>query len=392
MKVLYINSVVDFGSTGKIVRDLASAQDDSLVCFGRKSGRPEDYQITTFMGNADAALKAILFDRNGFANAAETKALTEKIREYDPDVIHLHNLHGYYLNIEVLFSFLKEYGKPVVWTLHDCWGYTGYCPYYDMVGCSKWESGCRDCPYPFAYPFSLFKQHTSENYENKKRIFQSVKDLTIVTPSTWLKKEVERSFLNCYPVKVIPNGIDLTSFNAENRPEKERFSVLFAANIWTREKGSEEIKKLLPLLDSEVKVTIIGQGSEEFKKYPGVKILPRTSSKEELAEIYRNADLFVNMTLQDNFPTVNIEALNCGTPVVTYDTGGSPEIPDASSGAVVTKGDYQAMAETINSLKKQNHFTAEACSSRGKSFSMERMVRSYTSLYRDLCEKKQKQL
>ena len=388
MKVLYINSVVDFGSTGKIVRDLASAQDDSLVCYGRKTGRPEDYQITSFLGNADAALKTILFDKNGFANAAETKKLTEKIREYDPDVIHLHNLHGYYLNIKVLFDFLKGFDRPVVWTLHDCWGYTGYCPYYDMVGCSKWESSCRNCPYPFAYPFSLFKQHTSENYENKKRIFQSVKDLTIVTPSTWLKKEVERSFLNCYPVKVIPNGIDLTSFNAENRPEKERFSVLFAANIWTREKGSEEIKKLLPLLDSEIKVTVIGQGSEEFKKYPGVKTLPRTSSKEELAGIYRNADLFVNMTLQDNFPTVNIEALNCGTPVITYNTGGSPEIPDASSGAVVAKGNYQAMAETINSLKKQNHFTAETCSSRGKTFSAERMVRSYTSLYRDLCEKK----
>lgn len=387
MKVLYINSVVDFGSTGKIVRDLASAQDDSLVCFGRKSGRPEDYQITTFMGNAGGALKAILFDRNGFANAAETKALTEKIREYDPDVIHLHNLHGYYLNIEVLFAFLKKYGKPVVWTLHDCWSYTGYCPYYDMVGCSKWEKGCEKCPYPFAYPFSLFKQHTSENFEDKKRIFRNVGDMTIVTPSAWLKREVERSFLSCYPVKVIPNGIDLTSFNAESRPEKEQFTVLFAANIWTREKGSEEIKKLLPLLDSEIKVTVIGQGSEGFKKYPGVKTLPRTSSKEELAEIYRGADLFVNMTLQDNFPTVNIEALNCGTPVVTYDTGGSPEIPDASSGAVVAKGDYRVMAETINSLKKQNRFTCEACSSRGKTFSRERMVRSYTALYRELCEK-----
>ncbi len=392
MKVLYINSVVDFGSTGKIVRDLASAQEDSLVCYGRKSGREGDYQITSFWGNAEAAAKAILFDRNGFANAAETKKLIRKIREYDPDIIHLHNLHGYYLNIEVLFNFLKEYKKPVVWTLHDCWSYTGYCPYYDLVECSKWETGCKKCPYPFAYPFSLFKQHTAKNYDDKNRIFHQADNIVIITPSNWLKKEVERSFLNSYPVRVIPNGIDLESFHPVKKPENEQFTVLFAASYWTKEKGSEEIKKLLPLLDKEIRTLIIGQGSEEFKRFPGVKTLPRTSSKEELADVYRSADLFVNMTLQDNFPTVNIEALNCGTPVVTYRTGGSPEIIDERSGAVVEKGDFTAMAELVNRLQKDMAFSSSDCSARGRMFSKERMIQSYASLYRELCEQNEKRI
>ncbi|MBR3167105.1 MAG: glycosyltransferase [Erysipelotrichaceae bacterium] len=384
MRVLYINSVIDFGSTGRIVRDLANAQTESLVCFGRKTGRSEDYRMTALPGNIEGALAAILFDRNGFANRKETRRLVALIREYDPDIIHLHNLHGYYLNIETLFDFLKQYKKPVVWTLHDCWSYTGYCPYYDAAGCEKWKTGCKACPYPFAYPFSLFKQHTSENYERKKQIFNGVGKLTIVTPSVWLKNEVQHSFLSAYPVRVIPNGIDLKNFNPEGRKKNGTFSILFAASYWTREKGSEEIQKLLPLLNKDIRVVIIGQGSEAFKNAPNVTALPRTSSQAELAGHYRNADLFVNLTLQDNFPTVNIEALNCGTPVITYATGGSPEIADEKTGAVVPKGDYKAMAELINRLSTENPFLAAECEARGKRFSVANMAAAYASLYKEL--------
>ncbi len=384
MRILYINSVVDFGSTGRIVRNLANAQDESLVCFGRKAGKSEDYKMTALPGNIESALATILFDRNGFANRKETRRLVALIREYDPDIIHLHNLHGYYLNIETLFDFLKQYKKPVVWTLHDCWSYTGYCPHYDGIGCSKWETGCTACPYPFAYPFSLFKQHTLENYEKKKRIFNGVEKLMIVTPSVWLKNEVQHSFLSAYPVRVIPNGIDLKNFNPKGREKKRPFSILFVSSLWTKEKGSEEIKKLLPLLNKDIQTVIIGQGSEMFKSIPNVTVFPRTSSQAELAGHYRNADLFINLTLQDNFPTVNIEALNCGTPVITYATGGSPEIADERTGAVVAKGDYEKTAELINHFSKENPFLAAECSDRGRRFSAANMTAAYTALYKEL--------
>ena len=389
MKVCYINSVCGFGSTGRIVEKLASSADEALVCYGRKeysnSHAPfQTYKMTGFAGNAAAAMGTILFNNNGFANRAETEKLIRRIEAFQPDVIHLHNLHGYYLNIEVLFSYLKKSGIPVVWTLHDCWSMTGYCPHFENVNCTQYRTECRRCPYPWGYPFSLFKQHIPENHRRKKEAFTGTPCLTVVAPSAWLGNIVRFSYLRDYPLQVIHNGIDLQDFHDTGADARKDFSILFVAGTWTKEKGAEDIMKLIPLLPKEIHTTIIGSGAEQFAGLPNCTVYKHTSDKAELIRLYSETSLFINPTHEDTFPTVNIEALACGTPVITYNTGGSPEIPDEKTGAVIEKGNVEALAECIRAQYKASSFSRDDCRKRAGQFSDRAMISAYLSLYQSI--------
>lgn len=382
-KVLFINSVCGFGSTGKIVAELSKSEEyDSLVCFGRKKdfANVNSYQFANFFDNAFGALGTILFDNNLNICTRATKRLIKKIKEFNPDIIHLHNIHGYYVNVEMLIKFLKEYGKPVVWTLHDCWAFTGYCSDAYYVNCEKYKTECKKCNHWFAYPFSIFKQNVNKDFLKKKELLKDFDNLTLVTPSKWLGGIIKFSFLKDKDIKVINNGVNLSDFKP-SKEKNEKFTALAVSSWWTIDKGLDDMNKLIPLLDKSIEVISVGKFSEKIKYG---KTIPQTNNKQELIDLYSSAHVLIQPTLDDNLPTVNIESIACGTPVITYNTGGSPEIIDEKTGIVVKKGDYKKLAETINEVKNNYNFKVEDCLERSKRFSTTMMVDNYYKLYKEI--------
>ena len=364
MKVLMINSVCGIGSTGRICTDIADELTENghecKIAFGRKAA-PERYQkyayrITSDGGVKINALKARLFDNEGFNAARATKKLISFIEEYNPDVIHLHNLHGYYLNVEVLFDYLKKADKKVVWTLHDCWTFTGHCAYFDYPECDKWRENCGNCGRLNDYPKAIIDR-SERNLAKKKEIFRGVKNLTVVTPSKWLAELAKQSFLGEYLIEVINNGIDTAVFRPteSNFKEKNGLSgkkiILGVANIWDARKGLGDFISLSKKISDDYRIVLVGLDEKQLGMLPeNILGITRTSSAKELAEIYTAADVLFNPTYEDNYPTVNLEAQACGTPVVTYDTGGSGEsVPKEN---VIAAGDVDAFLKIEKSQLK----------------------------------------
>lgn len=349
---------------------------------------PEDsIPIGTTAGVYRNALETRLLDNDGFCGKRATKEFIEKIKGYEPDVIQLHNLHGYYINVEILFDYLKNCGKPVVWTMHDCWPATGHCPHFNTAGCDRYLSGCYSCPLKKAYPTSYGLDQSKRNWERKKAAFTGVPNMTIITPSQWLADILKASFLKCYQIKVIHNGIDTNTFSKCTGDLKERYSlqdkriVLGVAQNWAEHKGFEDFVKLPALLGGNYQVVMIGLTDEQIKKLPTSIIgIKRTNSVEELVQWYSSAQVFVNLTYQDNFPTVNIEALACGTPVITYDTGGSPEAIDEKCGWVVDQGNLDEVVRTIKTMEEKERYHA-AAQERSKGFDGEKKYKEYIMLY-----------
>lgn len=344
MKILIINVVCGIRSTGRICTDLAealTAQGHTVkIAYGREEV-PEKYQKYAVRIGFDFdvklhGLRSRLFDDTGFGSGKATEKFIEWVKKYDPDVIHLHNIHGYYINIGILFRYLAEAKKRVIWTLHDCWAFTGHCSYFTFVDCNKWKTGCSNCQQKTSYPASFFADRSEENWKQKKQLFTSIEDMTLVTPSHWLAELVKQSFLSEYPIKVIRNGIDTSVFKPtpssfrEKHDLQDKKIILGVASIWDKRKGLDDFIRLSDMLDNTYKIVLVGLSQKQMKIIPD-KILgiTRTNSTKELAEIYTAADVFINPTYEDNYPTVNLEAQACGTPVITYDTGGSPEsVPD----------------------------------------------------------------
>lgn len=395
MKVLQINSVCGIGSTGRIATDihniLLEQGHESYIAYGR--GKPlycdNTIRIGNKLDNYIHAAKTRLFDLHGFGSKKATKEFIKKVVEIDPDVIHLHNVHGYYLNIEILFNFLKEYNKPVVWTLHDCWSFTGHCSYFDYVGCERWKTGCYDCPQKKLYPSSIILDNSKSNYYKKKRLFTGLKNLTIITPSKWLLELVKQSFLNEYPVECIYNGIDLSIFKPSNNISNIRakyglegkFVILGVANVWSRRKGLSYFFELAEKLKENIKIILVGLSDNQLKYIPNDIIgIKRTTNIRELADIYSCADVFINPTLEDNFPTTNIEALACGTPVITFNTGGSPESIDDKTGFVIEKGSIKELIDKIM-IVKSGYLSRNQCRERAILFDKYDKFNKYIKLY-----------
>ncbi|MGO1468959.1 MAG: glycosyltransferase family 4 protein [Tissierella sp.] len=364
MKVLQINSVCGIGSTGRIATDihniLIEQGHKSYIAYGRDESKSCNNTIK--IGNKIDIYEHValtrIFDKHGFSSKNATKRFIKEIEILDPDIIHLHNIHGYYINIEILFDYLKKSNKPVVWTLHDCWAFTGHCTYFDYVGCEKWKTHCNNCPQKKEYPTSLVFDNSRKNFEKKKRIFNGVKNLKLVTPSNWLKELVEKSFLSDYPVKIINNGIDLQIFKPTNSNFKEKhnindkFVILGVASVWDRRKGFNYFKELSLRLSEDEIITIVGLTEKQKNNLPRNIIgITKTNDIEELAQIYTAADVFVNPTMEDNFPTTNIESIACGTPVITFNTGGSVESIDQGTGYIVEKEDIEGLLGKIKEIK-----------------------------------------
>lgn len=365
-KLFQINSALNSGSTGRIAEQIGlQAQQNGYevyIAHGSRYKNPSQLhslQVVTPFEERLHAVYSLLFDRHGLASTRQTKRLIEQLEAMQPDIIHLHNIHGYYLNYEVLFRYLSATDIPVVWTLHDCWCFTGHCCYFDYAGCNKWKEGCQACQLLHSYPQSLFIDNSKDNYRRKKAAFTSVRNMTLVPVSNWLGGLVKQSFLKDYPINVIHNGTDLTTFSpAAFADLNGRFGtagkkyVLGVAAPWSQRKGLNDVIELSRQLDgSEYQILLVGLSQEQIRALPTEIIgIERTQNVPELAGYYAGADVFINPTLEDNFPTTNIEALACGTPVITYNTGGSPEAVSPETGLVVEKGNVAELAKAIETV------------------------------------------
>jgi len=404
MKLLQINSTVNSGSVGRIAEDIGrvaiSQGHQSYIAFGR-GNRPSQSQLIRIGSQLDVYLhgmKSLLFDRHGFGSRAASMKFVEQIKEINPDVIHLHGLHGYYINIAVLFNFLEKFNKPVLWTFHDCWSFTGHCSYFEHEGCFKWKEQCSKCPKTRFYPKSLWIDNSRVNYVDKKVIFNKISNLHIITPSKWLEKYVKESFLMSHPARTIHNGIDLNVFRVNGNDNvihgihsiSNKPYIIGVANVWSKRKGFSDFVELRERIDKNINIVIVGLDTETVKKLPaGIIGLQRTESVQELANLYANALCYVNPTYQDNFPTTNIEALACGTPVITYNTGGSPEAVDEQTGRVVEKGDINGLVHAINEVCAINrNLWRTHCRKRAEEhFDKDKQFLEYLKLYEQLLRK-----
>ncbi len=400
MRVAIIN-MIPYGSTGKIMLQLADLVRDSggeARTYATKPYDKKDKQIVLDLKNhyqwgSKAENKwhyhlGSLLDRNGCYSYAGTKRLIKNIEEFTPDVIHLHNLHKYCINLPMLFKYIKKNNIRVVWTLHDCWTFTGHCPHFDMIGCDKWKTGCYSCPQYKAYPKS-YMDRSKSMYKLKKKWFTGIRDMTLVAPSQWLANLVKQSFLKEYPIKVINNGIDLSVFKPteSNFREKydlqDKFIVLGVAFGWGQRKGLDVFIELSKRLPNDYQIVLVGTDDNVDKQLPpNIISIHRTQNQTELAEIYSAANLFVNPTREDNFPTVNIESLACGTPVLTFNTGGSPEIIDETCGALVEKNDIDMVEQEILRIRAEKRYTKDACLNRAKQFKKDDKFSEYLDLYK----------
>lgn len=395
MKLLQINVTANSGSTGKITEDIGkiaiSLGWESWIAYGR--GKPSSESNLIRIGNdfdmCMHGLSTRFFDNHGLASRIVTKKFIKQIKEIKPDIIHLHNIHGYYINYKILFEFLKNYGVPIVWTWHDIWPITGHCASYGRLKCDKWKSGCQNCPRKATYPATFGISRSKRNYLDKKYTFNSIPNIIIVPVSNWLSDIIRNSYLKDLPVKVIHNGVDLNKFNTLGLKNKANPFVIAVANVWTDDKGLKDLIQLRSVLSKDIKIIIVGLKKNQIKNLPsGIEGLSKTSNFEELKKLYSEAIALINPTWGDNFPTVNLEALACGTPVITYRTGGSPESIDELTGIVVEQGDVNGLSAAITKIQNNSDkYTIEQCRKRAeKWFNKDDCFKNYFSLYNELLD------
>jgi len=387
MKIVQINAVYGQGSTGKICKAVSKLLDDKQI---------ENYVLCSY-GTTKAdnvikcasrkyikiqACKSHIFGNYGFNSHIATKRIIKEIKKINPDIIHLHNIHGHDCHLKYLFSFLKKRRTKLFWTFHDCWAFTGYCPNYDMVNCNQWKQECCNCPQKKA--FSVLIDNSTSLQRRKKILFDGL-DLNIIVPSEWMARQVRESFLKEYPIKVINNGINLSIFapSIEEKDTKENKKVVLGvAYNWDERKGLDVFLKLCSDLDESYQIVLVGTNVKIDKKLPERIIsIHRTKDQKELARLYSIADVFVNPTREENFPTTNIESLACGTPVITFNTGGSAEMLTNETGIIVEKNDYIALYEAIRFVCEKKPFSREACRKQAENFNCEKVYEEYVKLY-----------
>lgn len=395
-KVLFIN-LGNFGSTGTIMKGIGeSAESNDFCCYyaypGTQLNKPRESNDIIIC----SAIMRKVAEKVGYYTGLkggwlffETKRLMKRIDEIKPEIIHLHNLHDTYVHLPLLFNYIKKHKVPIVWTLHDSWAFTGHCPYFTMAKCDKWKIGCHDCPNYRDYPSSFF-DNSKRMWKLKKKWFTGIENMTIVTPSQWLADLVKQSFLGEYPVRVIHNGIDLavfkptpSDFREKYQIRKEKKILLGVAFDWGIRKGLDVFVELSKRLAPEkYQIVLVGTDEQVDRQLPtNIISIHRTQNQTELAEIYTAADVFVNPTREEVLGLVNIEANACGTPVITFNTGGSPECINEKSGMVIPYGDIDAMKESIEYICDNSSFSEKDCIARAASFDQKKKYREYLDLY-----------
>lgn len=407
--LLQINPVLRVNtSTGRIMQEIGelAMQHGWRSCIayskgrdGIKSCQSEVIPVGNKWSTIWHGLETRLFDRHGLASNEATRLFVKQIQELKPDVIHIHNIHGYFLNYQILFDFLAKSNIPVVWTVHDCWLYTGHCYYYSYAGCNKWQTGCGHCPQKKEFPASWLIDRSHQNYEDKKQAFTSLPldQLTIVPVSEWIREEMQYSFFRNNQFHVIHNGINTNIFNIYNPEQvKQKYELngkhilLGVASIWSREKGFDDCIQMADLLHPDEMLVLVGVRPEQQKKLKKNMLgIPRTENIHQLAELYAAADAFINPTWQDNYPTVNLEAIACGTPVVTYRTGGSIEAITDQTGFIVPQGNVKEMLEAARLISQRGKaYYQQPCRTYAlENFRKEDRYQDYLDLYDKLTER-----
>jgi len=405
LKILQISIEVNSGSVGRIAEQIGQTVIESgwesYITYARNN-LPSTSEVIRIGSSKDVyfhVLETRIFDNHAFGSVQATKSLIKKIDEINPDIIHLHHLHGYFINIEILFNYLAEKNKPIVWTFHDCWSFTGHCAYFEYVNCSKWIDGCYDCEQKKEYPKSLLFDRSKKNYIEKKALFNSVKNMTIVPVSYWLGDLVKESFLKSYPIEVIQNGIDIDTFTPrldyQNIKDiykiSDAFIILGVASTWEPRKGLKYFIELDKILPEGYLIVIVGLTKSQQRDLPSSIVgIQRTESLSDLVGLYSMADVFVNPTLEDTFPTTNLESLACGTPVITFLTGGSVESVSEDTGIVVPKGDTQLLLNAIVEIRnKTKSFYTHHCRARAiELYDKKLKFQEYIGLYKRLIDEK----
>ena len=386
--VVEVNTVINSGSTGHIAEDIGRASVDlgfkAYFAYGRnpKASSLVPLKIGTKAGVCLHVLFSRLFDAHGLLSTFATRRFVKKLDKIKPDILHLHNIHGYYLNYSLLFKWIKAHDVKVIWTLHDSWSYTGHCAYYTALHCDKWMKGCGHCMGSRSYPSSLCDR-SEKNWQIKRQCFTGVKDLTIVTPSLWLKEDVEKSFLQGYDVKVINNGVDTEVFKPVCHKDRDCL-ILGVASVWEKRKGLEDFIAMAGLLQPGEHIVLVGLAKEQLEQLPkGITGLCRTESQAELAALYSRATVFVNPTYEENFPTTNLEALASGTPVITYEGTGSVESVSDGTGFVVKTGDVKAVMDCVRKVYKDKEGYVQSCRAKALAlYDKKLMIERYMELYK----------
>ncbi len=397
MKVLMINSVCGVRSTGRICTDLAQMLEakghEVKIAYGRMTV-PEMHQKYAYRIGSDRdvnlhGLKARLWDASGFGSKATTRRFIKWVKEYDPDIIHLHNIHGYYLNVAMLFKYLRHCGKPILWSFYDCWSFTGHCAHFDYNGCEKWKEGCHNCKFSADYPKS-FVDRSASNYEKKRRLFTGIPNLQLIVPSQWMAEMVSQSYMKDYPCHVLPNGIDVEQFTAipgarESYVAEGQHLVVGVSSVWQKMKGLEHINKLTQLLPQEkYRILLVGGGEDKEPIDPSILRVHHTDSIQELCRIYAAADVFVNPTLQETQGLTTVEAFACGTPAVVFNAGGAAECVDDTCGIVVPKDDTKALLDAVIRVCEEKPFTPEACRAKAETYDKNTCYRAFMTFYSSL--------
>ncbi len=393
MKIVLINTVYAVGSTGKIVKNLRIyAQKRKYIVwackrFNKRGERDEAISISSWLDCHIHNRLALITGLQGCFSIVHTYIFLQKLRKYNPDLIHLHNIHGSYINYRLLFNFIKKQKIPVIWTLHDCWAFTGGCPHFVGYSCDKWMTNCGNCVHLKNNKGNYFDT-SSYMWRRKKDWFTSVPNMNIVCPSKWLADLVEKSFLNKYPVTVIPNGIDLKVFqpiDSEFRDKyglENKYILLGVSFNWDHKKGIDVFCELAKHLPSNYQIVLVGTISTIDAVIPkNILLIHCTENQQELTKIYSASDVFINPSREENYPTVNMEAIACGTPVITFKTGGSPESVDETCGCVIDVDDMNSLLREIVRICEKKVYSKEACIKKSKEFDMNKCFEEYMNLY-----------
>jgi glycosyltransferase involved in cell wall biosynthesis len=401
--LLQINSIINTGSTGRIAEEIGQLAVNngwnSYIAYARNENASKSRKIK-IGSKLDIYWHVFItraFDRHGLGSRRATKKFIKQIQAIKPDIIHLHNIHGYFINYKMLFHYLSQADIPVVWTLHDCWAFTGHCSHFVCAGCNKWQDICFACQEKKTYPVSFLFDRSRRNFNDKQESFLSVKNLTLVPVSIWLKTMCSKSFFKETPCNVIQNGIDLEIFKPSSEEDKKSclrkynitadFIILGVASKWSTRKGFDDFISLALLLPDDCTVLLVGLSKKQISILPQNIIgISRTNAINDLVLLYSSADVFINPTWEDSFPTVNLEALACGTPVVTYNTGGSVEPITSETGYIVEQGDIEGLLQAIKTIKhNEKHFYSDNCRKRAVSlYNKRERYNEYLTLYNQL--------
>lgn len=401
-RLLLINVALNWGSTGKItegIGTLAQSQGwDVYVAHGARYKDPSNtvsIQVSSRVGEWIHFLGSFLFDSQGLGSRCDTRRFLKKVEKIKPDIVHIHNIHGCFINYPLLFTYLKEHNIPVVWTLHDCWAITGHCTHFMRTNCMKWQKGCNHCPQKRTFPTTCFLDRTERNYSLKKALFTSLQVMHITTVSNWLKGIAEASYLRKYPISVVPNGIKTDLFTREPSDIKERYGIqgkrlLLAVAIGLDErKGLYDYIKLAESLPKDYKLMLVGLTKEEQNSLPkSILSMGRTKGAKELAAYYSAADVLLSLSYEETFGLTIVEAMSCGTPAIVYNNTAQPELITPETGKIVPTGDVEAVIKAIKEIcskPKESYF--EACHRHGLEYDEKMSFQNYLDIYSAILNK-----